>query len=190
MGGRPGGWLVPNNDIGYLICNRRQYRLATPHFIPPLPPSSSTAPRLALLSSFPSLRHSLYLYRYTIPARSRLRSLGTRTPPRTHKGVHTHTRAHTQRHTGQTAIDTSVHFRGTRPTGRFAFPLALSPLPFLAPPTNKPTVNAKCSRVQFLWPSAPYSQVPTRSPRGRGEKKRREEKRGTESESRDDEETR
>lgn len=36
MGGWTGGWLVPNNDIGYLICNRRQYRLATPHFIPRL----------------------------------------------------------------------------------------------------------------------------------------------------------
>lgn len=36
------GWFVPNNDIGYLICNRRQYRLATPHFIPsPLLPVSS-----------------------------------------------------------------------------------------------------------------------------------------------------
>lgn len=52
MGGWTGGWLVPNNDIGYLICNRRQYRLATPHFIPRL--------------TSPLPRHSLYLYRYTI----------------------------------------------------------------------------------------------------------------------------
>lgn len=38
------GWFVPNNDIGYLICNRRQYRLATPHFIPPSRPSTLAAP--------------------------------------------------------------------------------------------------------------------------------------------------
>lgn len=37
-GGEWMGWFVPNNDIGYLICNRRQYRLATPHFIPPARP--------------------------------------------------------------------------------------------------------------------------------------------------------
>lgn len=41
------GWFVANNDIGYLICNRRQYRLATPHFIPP---ARSPTPRSLSLS--------------------------------------------------------------------------------------------------------------------------------------------
>lgn len=56
------GWFVPNNDIGYLICNRRQYRLATPHFIPPARPSRPAA--FSLVRASPCIYY-MYLYTWT-----------------------------------------------------------------------------------------------------------------------------
>ena len=194
MGGRPGGWLVPNNDIGYLICNRRQYRLATPHFIPPLPPS------LLLLHRPPSRSSLLVPFSapFSIPVpihyTRALASTFVRyayTTTHAQRGTHTHTRAHTEAHRAN-----GYRYERTLSRNTSDRPVRLSSRAF-SPTFPRSTYQQADRQCQMLARpislairsllAGPYSLS---SRTRRREEKRREEKRGTESESRDDEETR